>query len=240
MTRATSLENEVQDLTNKYEEQGKTIQKLTQQLDDLIEAKKQHETSLLEKFRELLNAKKLKIRDQQRLLAGAKVDPQTAAQVHNSRHPSAPRTPTASRPAKRKANAPTAAVSPSSSSADIFEEPVKEESPPSPATPEQATPEHSELDATEDEDSDDLESAPAPTVKEVGGEGKVVESAEPNAEESTAHNVTEKWRARKTSSPPPRRELPFKRNQKMAEKSRPVEPAPAADEDGEETSDDEL
>ena len=45
------------------------------QLDNLIEEKTSHENALLEKFRQLINSKKLKIRDQQRLLAGAKVDP---------------------------------------------------------------------------------------------------------------------------------------------------------------------
>ena len=80
MTRATDLEQEVQNLTSKYDEQEKLMQKLNQQLEDLIEAKKQHEDTLLGKFRELLNAKKLKIRDQQRLLVGAKVDPQKGSQ----------------------------------------------------------------------------------------------------------------------------------------------------------------
>ena len=73
--RTTILKKEVKDLNTKYEEQGKTIQKLNKQLQELIKAKKEHETSLLEKFQQLLNAKKLKIRDQQRLLAGAEVNP---------------------------------------------------------------------------------------------------------------------------------------------------------------------
>ena len=75
VSRSRGLEKEVQGLQKKYNEQGETIRKLNKQLDELIEAKKEHENSLLQKFRELLNAKKLKIRDQQRLLAGAKVDP---------------------------------------------------------------------------------------------------------------------------------------------------------------------
>ena len=73
--RAKFLEGKVENLSLKYDEQGKAIEKLNQQLEDLIQAKREHETSLLEKFQELLNSKKLKIRDQQRLLAGAKVDP---------------------------------------------------------------------------------------------------------------------------------------------------------------------
>ena len=74
--RATLLEDEVKNLNVKDEEQGRTIEKLNKQLEELVEAKKEHEVSLLQKFQELLNAKKLKIRDQQRLLAGATVEPQ--------------------------------------------------------------------------------------------------------------------------------------------------------------------
>ena len=52
-----------------------TISNLHDQLQGLTEAKLQHDNSLLHNFSEILNSKKLKIRDQQRLLAGAKVDP---------------------------------------------------------------------------------------------------------------------------------------------------------------------
>ena len=45
------------------------------QLEELSEAKAAHENQLLEKFRQLLNSKKMKIRDQQRLLARASIDP---------------------------------------------------------------------------------------------------------------------------------------------------------------------
>lgn len=72
----TNLAKAMRDLNAKYQAQADTIKKLNEQLEDLIQAKKEHETLLMEKFQALLNAKKLKIRDQQRLLAGAKVDPQ--------------------------------------------------------------------------------------------------------------------------------------------------------------------
>lgn len=67
--------NETAHLTTRYRSQEQTIADLNQKLDDLIRAKKDHEEAMLEKFRELLNAKKLKIRDQQRLLDGVKVPP---------------------------------------------------------------------------------------------------------------------------------------------------------------------
>lgn len=79
VARANALEKDVQDLQAKYEEQGDIIEKLRSQLDDFTKAKKDHEDALLEKFRELLNTKKLKIRNQQRLLATAKVNPETGS-----------------------------------------------------------------------------------------------------------------------------------------------------------------
>ena len=75
VARTTELEKEIDDLQGKYEDQGKAIKKLNRQLEDLIEAKIEQENDLLEKFRDLLNAKKSKIRDLHRLLAGAKLDP---------------------------------------------------------------------------------------------------------------------------------------------------------------------
>ncbi len=76
MIRCNELEKAAKDLNSKFKEQGKTIEKLNRQLEDLITAKNEHENSLLEKFRDLLNAKKLKIRDLHRALAAAKVEPQ--------------------------------------------------------------------------------------------------------------------------------------------------------------------
>lgn len=70
----TTLESEVASLSVKYHDQQEALAKLNGQLEGLIKAKEEHENELLQKFTELLNAKKLKIRDQQRLLTGAKVD----------------------------------------------------------------------------------------------------------------------------------------------------------------------
>jgi hypothetical protein len=54
-------------------EQG-TLDKLNAQLDDFIKAKGEAETAMLQQFMTLLNEKKRKIRDQNRLLASSKVD----------------------------------------------------------------------------------------------------------------------------------------------------------------------
>ncbi|KAI0205642.1 hypothetical protein F4808DRAFT_239877 [Astrocystis sublimbata] len=67
--------------TSKIESLEHTIKELKSQLDDFITTKDEDETQMLEKFRDLLNEKKLKIRQQHRLLAAAKVDPKKLANI---------------------------------------------------------------------------------------------------------------------------------------------------------------
>ncbi|KAH0127624.1 hypothetical protein KCU67_g17295, partial [Aureobasidium melanogenum] len=86
-------------------EHQKTIDDLTAQLDDLVKAKKSHQDEMLRKFAALLNTKKPKIRDQQRLLAHSKVDPTTADHVQQARSGITTRKPDLSRSSKRKADA---------------------------------------------------------------------------------------------------------------------------------------
>ncbi len=102
MQRSDALETSIQNLTSQLTEQKQTIDNLEQQLEDLIQAKKSHEDELLGKFALLLNEKKLKIREQQRLLAGAKVDPNAAKKVGRAKEVAKGRTPDASRKGKRK------------------------------------------------------------------------------------------------------------------------------------------
>ena len=59
---------------SKIKDSQDTIDQLNKQLEDFLSAKRQTEDEMLEKFKVLLNEKKKKIRDQQRLLATAKVD----------------------------------------------------------------------------------------------------------------------------------------------------------------------
>jgi uncharacterized coiled-coil protein SlyX len=65
----------VDELEAQLAEQKQMVDKLNAQVKSLGEAKQEHEDALLQKFSELLNSKKLKIRDQQRLLSTAKIDP---------------------------------------------------------------------------------------------------------------------------------------------------------------------
>jgi hypothetical protein len=62
-------------LTRRYSLTEKTINRLNRQLEELMHAKVQHENQLVSNFVQILNEKKLKIRNQQRLLAAATVDP---------------------------------------------------------------------------------------------------------------------------------------------------------------------
>lgn len=193
--RSDSLEDEVRDLTSNYDEQSKTIQKLNKQLEDLIAAKKEHEDALLEKFRELLNTKKLKIRDQQRLLASAKVDPKQIAKLQSARTEKGHK-PSASRTGKRKANgtSPTA----ESSEEDGFErKPPTQRKEESEVSEQNNTPEASDQDLTEDDSDDDLNS---------GARGP--ELPDRNKGEQKAGGKMQEDDMR-LDTPPPRRELPF-------------------------------
>ena len=74
VSRAALVEQDLLSLQAKYEEHSMAMENLNSQTEELIKARDDDENILLAKFCELLNAKKLKIRDQQRLLATAKVD----------------------------------------------------------------------------------------------------------------------------------------------------------------------
>ncbi|EUC48942.1 hypothetical protein COCMIDRAFT_85870 [Bipolaris oryzae ATCC 44560] len=85
-----------------------TVAKLTAQLDDFIKTKNEAESVMLQQFMELLNDKKRKIRDQNRLLAGAKVAQTTATAVQATRGETRGRKAGASRTSKRKASSQSA------------------------------------------------------------------------------------------------------------------------------------
>ena len=152
--RSDKLEKEVRDLTFRYDEQSKRAEKLNDQLEAFIKAKAELEDSLLRRFRDLLNTKKLKIRDQQRLLAGAKIDLKQAAKLQNARSTSEPRAATASRAGKRKA---TDSHRDFESSEDSgLEEKTSKQKPENDLSEQMNTPEQSDQGLTEDESGDDL------------------------------------------------------------------------------------
>ena len=75
--RGDTLEGEIKEISHKLREQNEVVKKLNLQIEDLIKSQQEFESSSLERFMVLLNAKKLKIRNQQRLLATAKIDSKT-------------------------------------------------------------------------------------------------------------------------------------------------------------------
>lgn len=76
VTRADILEQRFNSLLDRFRTAESTIKLLNKQLEEFISSKNQHEQQLFSGIVQLLNEKKLKIRNQQRLLASAKVDPE--------------------------------------------------------------------------------------------------------------------------------------------------------------------
>ena len=151
--RSDTLDKEVRDLTSKYDEQSRKFEKLSDQLENLIKAKVEHENALLQNFRGLLNSKKLKIRDKQRILACAKIDPEQAAKLENARSISRSRAATTSRAGKRKATGDNRVSQ--SSEGSGFEGKASKHKLESDLSEQNSTPEHSDQELTEDESDDD-------------------------------------------------------------------------------------
>jgi septal ring factor EnvC (AmiA/AmiB activator) len=70
------LSQQLATLTSQLSTAEQSIQDLKSSLDDLTASKKEHENRLITNFALVLNEKKQKIRNQQRLLEAAKVDPE--------------------------------------------------------------------------------------------------------------------------------------------------------------------
>ena len=210
------LRTQLETLQASVSGQQDQVAKLTKQLHDLVQAKKEHEEELLQKFAALLNSKKLKIRDQQRLLAGAKVDPVAAEAVKGARDGTGRRKAGTSRGGKRKAKEreePEAdATSDDDAETNGYEEVQQLDE----------TPPHSDQDATDDDDVDDLDEA-VKVSKQTPGAGK----------KGTAMEVDQ------SEEPPPRRELPFARKTE-APSAPPAKIVQPAGDDDEDETDDEL
>lgn len=176
--------------------QQKTVERLTADLDALTKAKKDHEAELLKKFAALLNSKKLKIRDQQRLLASAKVDPKAASKVQQARAAQS-RVPTGSRSGKRKAvhDSDTDDTGESDNAQDETGDPL--------------IPEKSNVDVTDD-DPEDAGFAPARAVSQVSRPSQRELTGEDDPIVSTQREAALQKASQKVAEqPPPRRELPF-------------------------------
>ncbi|KAE9371991.1 hypothetical protein N431DRAFT_234510 [Stipitochalara longipes BDJ] len=211
LTAKRTTENELRSLQNAFRQNNEQVQKLEKKLAELEKLKNDHESDLLEKFSLLLNEKKLKIRDQQRLLASANVDPAGLAAVEESRsgraHSAGP-----SRRSKRKAES---RIDTEDEESDGFEKMEVDEAPES----EQDRPQTPQDDSTADEASED--EAPAPPPASGSRRENTAQASSSKAPPPSREAVV-----------PPKRDLPFQK--KPAAKLAPVL-------DGSETeSDDEL
>ena len=187
------------------------VKKLEEKLAELEKLKNAHENDLLEKFSLLLNEKKLKIRDQQRLLASSNIDPAKLANVEETRsgraHSAGP-----SGKGKRKAES---RVDTDDEESDGLEKMEVDQAPDS----EQDQPQTPQDESTADEASEDEAPIPPPTRS-------TRRESPPRASSSTVPPPP------KDLGVLPKRDLPF--GKKPAAK-----PAPVVD--GSETeSDDEL
>lgn len=215
------------DLEAQVKSKQQTIAKLNAQLEDFIKTKHETETAMLQQFMQLLNEKKRKIRDQSRLLAGAKVEKPTTAAVQSSRAnaktaDTKTRRAGASRTSKRKAPAQSAEpdVVPKSDSDQMEIDQAKAEEQSNDEMPEPMTPEQSDNET-------DVEDEPAPTA--------TARSSQTLRSTSVAHSS--KSEATESKGVPPPRALPFVKRTGMPTRSRDVT---AADDDDDETDDEEL
>jgi hypothetical protein len=230
----SQLANELASYKARFKEQQGTISRLNAQLEDLVAAKASHETELLEKFRDLLNEKKAKIRDQQRLLATAKVDPKKLAEVQNSRSSSRKTSAGPSRSGKRKKNG-LKAQEDEESDQEFEMMDVDVDQVPNDSDQEAVeTPEEDETETADEDEEDIVPQVKPPAANTRRGNGKAV--AKNTTKDKSSDGKGTKTPNTEDDPPktPPRRELPFaKKNQPQAK--------PAVQDDDETASeDDEL
>jgi DNA double-strand break repair and V(D)J recombination protein XRCC4 len=84
--KQNAVESELNALRTQSESDRDTITYLRAELANLVQAKSEHEDQLLSKFALLLNEKKLKIRNQQRILSTARVDKRKLQPLQISLH----------------------------------------------------------------------------------------------------------------------------------------------------------
>ncbi|KAJ5095178.1 hypothetical protein N7532_007469 [Penicillium argentinense] len=216
--RSKTLEQQVTSLANRYRTAENTVQKLNEQLEDLMRAKSQHETQLMANFSQLLNEKKLKIRNQQRLLASATADPIRVSEIQaTTAHPHV--IDNVSRSSKRGHD-----PSDTDEDSDMGFEPMDVDGGKTVGT------------SLGDQETDEGgQSTPQPVEDRAGT--TTDDDSEPEPE---PHSKAVKYTPPSRDTPPPRRELPFTRRGPPARTQQKTVPGPAGDETAGETDDDEL
>ncbi|KAJ5603547.1 hypothetical protein N7537_006503 [Penicillium hordei] len=215
--RAHALEEQVSSLTGRYRLAEDTIHRLNEQLEELMHAKTEHENRLVANFVQVLNEKKLKIRNQQRLLASATVDATKVSEIQASipeeSHGTAEKFHSAKRSARKMSD---------TDNSDGFEQmdidPIK-----------------TDRGTSNNQDTDDEEpSTPHPLDDEQNNSTTDDDSSQ--GESAQLKRVSP---AKDTA--PPRRDLPFaKRAGGPIKRTAPTQPSEDAEETAGETDDDEL
>lgn len=211
----------------KLSELQDSVAALKQQLEDMLMAKANDETAMLQKFRDLLNEKKAKIRDQNTIITGGTLVTTTARVASPLEQSPEPPTkkPAKKRVAKRKTPARGKRVAPQ-------EESDEDETIPPPSS----------VDVTMEPDDSDNDGNTTERTASVASETEDEDGDEQMHDGTTVPQVTEtaatetataEEPAKKVSqAPPPKRELPF------ANKKASRSAAAAANEETD--SDDEL
>ncbi|KAL7922965.1 hypothetical protein ACQKWADRAFT_290852 [Trichoderma austrokoningii] len=179
-----------------------TVKELKAQLDELVTSKQEDETALLHKFRDLLNEKKVKIREQQKVIAaGSFPNSQQASQLASQTlEPQPSRTPAPSRPRKRKVQAPKpSSKEPENDEMDVDK--IKSE-------PEDSKPDLTSEDTAEETasgDSDDEDDGDQDNGDQDNGGTNISETRADDASEPAPKAPPKKA----DDQPPPPRNLPF-------------------------------
>ncbi|KAJ5745554.1 hypothetical protein N7520_010736 [Penicillium odoratum] len=220
-SRASELGTQVIDLTERCLIAEDTVRNLNKQLETLTRAKTQHETQLVANFVQLLNEKKLKIRNQQRLLASATADPTKVLEIQSAtikHHATGEAT---------KRNVPDESDGDGDTEKGFQEMEIDE----------------MKADNVLDGQDTDDEGLFTPQPLEEGNTTTDDEFDSPELAQSTAKSNRTRDLERslsKEATPPPRRELPFSRREPSAKKGPASALSEVAGETAGETDDDEL
>ncbi|KAG0647934.1 hypothetical protein D0Z07_6049 [Hyphodiscus hymeniophilus] len=200
------------------------VKKLDEKLEELVRSKAAYEDELVEKFSILLNEKKLKIRDQQRLLAGANVDPARLARVEQGRIPQRDSRPGPSRRGKRKAGQAVKDESDDDTDDGFEKMDVDAEAKAAGLEPDPNSADEDERQTDDEASTADEDSGEEPPSKQL-----------PTRNSNNASASSSGTAAGKEAVVPPKRDLPFSKKPTI-----PAKPAVPAVEGSETESDDEL
>ena len=241
LAQKASLETEKGELRRKYETAQATITSLDAKLEELVKAKIDNEEQLISKFVLLLNEKKLKIRNQQRILSTAKVDPKKLQQMQNTLEGKG-RQAKSSRSGKRRAAAPMEKDNDDDAqneSSDAFEQmDLDRQQAIAPGSPAASSDRHTTPDtatesgtATEGESDDAAPPAPTPApASSKPSQRPSTRTTKPSAKtpDTPPPHQTHQTHQKNPSPPPPVRSLPFTRKTAQSKKAAAAPPATKA------------